>query len=160
MRQHAKNNASESLRRELLQKNEMIRAIELQVKELSTHSETRDAQVKESKNKNQQLLVALRTEQEQLHAARLQVKEAEERHTVATGLVRSLKAELVRMERRGKDLEEEASANLILSKRLNARHQELEIKLSKKEKESQSFRKKAKQATTILQQLGNLTNSP
>ena len=87
-------------------------------------------------------------------------EEIENRYTTATSLVRSLKAELVRMERRVKDLEEEASKSVLWSKRQTQRYEELEMRLVQKDKESTSLRKKAKQATSILQQLGNLTSSP
>jgi hypothetical protein len=57
-------------------------------------------------------------------------------------------------------LEEEASKSVLWSKRQTQRYEELEMRLVQKDKESTSLRKKAKQATSILQQLGNLTSSP
>ena len=167
LKQHAENNAGDSLRRELLNKDNTIRSIEQQVKELSEHYQKKDLQVKASDEKYQALVLqhqhvsnTIEQNKEAMKTNAIKCEEIENRYTTATSLVRSLKAELVRMERRVKDLEEEASKSVLWSKRQTQRYEELEMRLVQKDKESTSLRKKAKQATSILQQLGNLTSSP
>ena len=167
LKQHAQNNAGDSLRRELLNKDNTIRSIEQQVKELSEHYQKKDLQVKASDEKYQALVLqhqhvlhTIEQNKEAMKTNALKSEEIENRYTTATSLVRSLKAELVRMERRVKDLEEEANKSVLWSKRQTQRYEELEMRLVQKDKESTSLRKKAKQATSILQQLGNLTSSP
>jgi archaellum component FlaC len=167
LKQHAKNNLNENLKNELLQKDEQIRSIEMQVKDMSKDYELRNKQIKESEekynalnNEFDQLKIKLMNEQKIIVEKDNQIEEIENRHNAATSLVRSLKSELVRMERRVKDMDEESSTNLLLSKRQTIRLNELELKLSKTNQENESFKKKALQATTILQQLGSLTSSP
>ncbi len=92
-------------------------------------------------------------EQARAAGGRRELEELTERHAVATGLVRSLKAELVRQERRVREMREETDTVRALSRRHAARADEAEAMLVKRDKESSRLRQQAQQASTILQQL-------
>ena len=127
----------------------------------------REEQMRDTAEKYRELVVEVEKERErsandrEKHENSLRsVEETKRKEEAATTMVRSMKAELVRAERRAKDTEEEIRQGTSARRRQQARLEEVESLLDDRNRESASLRKKAKQAQTILQQLGSFTNSP
>ena len=82
--------------------------------------------------------------EEQETSWKQKMEEMETRQGAATNMVRSVKAELVRTERRLKEAEEEVASSSSLTRRQTTRLAELESMLTKKDRESETLRRKAK----------------